>query len=141
MRAIKAASSLGGARVLGAKVRSELDFVHLVEEGLPTGTVDRLIDLGDLSKSEMDEIIPRRTLSHQRKRARLSPEQSDRVARAAMVFAHAHETFGNRAKANRWMRHPNRTLSGDTPLSLLRTGSGAQLVEVLLTRIAHGVYS
>lgn len=141
MKAIEAAASLGGVRVLGARVRSEVDFVHLVEEGLPTDAVDRLMELGDLSKTEMDEIIPRRTLSHQRKRARLSPEQSDRIARAALAFTHAHETFGSRQKANRWMRQPNRALSGDTPLSLLRTGSGGHLVETILTRIAHGVYS
>lgn len=141
MKATGAARSLGGTRVLGTRVRSEVDFVHLVEEGLPTDAVDRLIALGDLSPSEMDAIIPRRTLSHQRKRARLSPEQSDRVARAALVLSRAHDTLGDREKGNHWMRRPNRALGGATPLSLLQTGSGARLVESLLTRIAHGVYS
>ncbi len=133
--------SLGGAAVLGGEIRSETDLIERVEAGLPSGAVARLIELGDLSDEEMSQIIPRRTLSHLKKSSRLSPEQSDRVVRSAGVLALAHETFGDRERANAWMRDPNRALAGKTPLSLLRTGSGAQLVEQVLTRIAYGVYS
>ncbi|MBI4545381.1 MAG: DUF2384 domain-containing protein [Gemmatimonadetes bacterium] len=141
MSPIDAAEALGGAQVLGAAVESELDFVHLVEEGLPTRVIERLKELGDLSDAELARIIPRRTLSHVKGRKRLSAEQSDRIARAASVFARAREVFGNRAKANHWMRQPNRALEGAAPLELLRTGSGASLVESILTRVAYGVYS
>ena len=141
MDAIETAAALGGTAVLGAEVESELDFVQLVEEGLPTGTLDGLMRLGNLTAGEMEQIIPRRTLTHLKTRHRLTPEQSDRVARAAGVFATAHEVFASREKANRWMRDPNRALEGETPLSLLRTGSGAGLVETILMRIAYGVYS
>ncbi len=127
--------------MLGVEVETEVDFVHLVEQGIPPSTIDRLVDLGDLSQLELEEIIPRRTLSHVRGRSRLSPELSDRVARAAGTIAFAHEIFADRIKANRWLRRPNRVLEGSTPLSLLRSGSGAQLVETILTRIAYGVYS
>lgn len=133
--------SLGGAAVLGGEIRSETDFVERVEKGFPSEAVTRLMKLGDLSDAETGWIIPRRTLSHLKNAKRLSPEQSDRIARAAGVFALAHETFGDRAKANGWMRDPNRALGGKAPLSLLRTGSGAQLVEQILMRIAYGVYS
>ncbi len=133
--------SLGGAAILGGEIRSETDLIERVEAGLPSVAVARLIELGDLSDAEMSQIIPRRTLSHLKKSSRLSPEQSDRIVRAAGVLALAHETFGGREKGNAWMRDPNRALAGKTPLSLLRTGSGAQLVEQVLTRIAYGVYS
>lgn len=122
------------------EVRSEVDFVHLIERGLPVETLDELKRLGDLSDVELAQIIPRRTLSHARRSARLSPEQSDRVARAAGLFALAHETLRSREKANDWMRRPNRALQDQAPLSLLRTGSGADLVEQVLGRIAYGVY-
>lgn len=141
MGGIEMAEALGGAAVLGVEVESEIDFVHLVQEGLPASAIDRLVDLGDLSPSELDEIIPRRTVSHARGRSRLTSELSDRVARAAGMIAYAHEVFADRAKANRWLRRPNRVLDGATPLSLLKSGSGAQLVETILTRIAYGVYS
>lgn len=141
MNVLDTMESLGGAAVLGNEIRSETDFVDLVEAGLPSEAVGRLMELGDLSDAEMSVIIPRRTLSHLKKTKRLSTEQSDRIARAAGVFTLAHRVFGNRDKANGWMRDPNRALSGAPPLSLLRTGSGAQLVEQILTRIAYSVYS
>ncbi len=133
--------SLGGPEVLGGEVRSEIALVALVEEGLPARTVDELARLGELSEAEFGQIIPRRTLAHARRKERLSPEQSDRLVRAAGVYASAHEVFANREKANRWMKRPNRALEGKTPLSLLRTSSGTDLVESVLDRIAYGVYS
>lgn len=133
--------SLGGEAVIGEGIRSEVAFVRLVERGLPLATVDALARLGDLSEAELGQIIPRRTLAHARKQARLSPEQSDRVVRAAGIYARAHEVFANRDKANRWMKRPNRTLEEQAPLSLLRTSSGSELVETVLDRIAYGVYS
>lgn len=141
MGGIETAEALGGAKVLGARVQTEVDFVHMVEAGLPAKAIDRLGELGDLTASELDRIIPRRTRTHVRSRKRLTAEQSDRLARAAGAFTLAHQVFGDRDKANRWMRLPNRALGGATPLSLLRTGSGTQLVETILTRIAYGVYS
>jgi putative toxin-antitoxin system antitoxin component (TIGR02293 family) len=140
MNLVATMKSLGGAAVLGREARSEMEAVEMVEDGLPAGTIARLQSLGGLAESDLASIIPRRTLSHLKKSSRLSTEQSDRIARAAGVFQMAHEAFGSRDKANAWMRHPNRALGGKAPLALLRTGSGAQLVEDVLTRIAYGVY-
>lgn len=140
MVAAQPARPLWDPELLGTEAESELDFVRSVEEGLPAAALDRLQALAELTETEMDEIIPRRTRTHQRRRGRLSPDQSDRVARAARAFAQAHETFASREKGNRWMRKPNRALGGEAPLSLLRTGSGTRLVETILTRIAHGVH-
>lgn len=141
MDAIDTAAALGGAAVLGAAIESEVEFVQLVAAGLPSEALNQLAALGELTAAEMEQIIPRRTLSHLKARERLTSEQSDRVARAAGVLAYAHTVFGNRVKANRWMRQPNRALAGVAPLSLLRSGSGARLVETILARIAYGVYS
>lgn len=125
---------------LGDRVTSEIEFVRLVEQGLPLATVDEVKRLGGLSDAELARIIPRRTLAHARRQPRLSPEQSDRIARAAGIFTLAHATFLDADKANDWMRAPNGALDGETPLSLLRTGSGAEVVGNVLGRIAYGVY-
>jgi uncharacterized protein (DUF2384 family) len=123
MNVTRTIDSLG----LGEQLRSEVDFVHLVERGFPVATVAELQRLGALSDTRRSD--------------RLSPEQSDRVARAAGIFVLAHDTLRSAEKANDWMRRPNTALQGATPLSLLRTGSGAELVEQVLGRIAYGVYS
>jgi putative toxin-antitoxin system antitoxin component (TIGR02293 family) len=141
MKMMETMDQLGGAGALGAAVGSELEFIRMVEEGLPIAAAEHLSALGELSEAELGEIVPRRTLSHARAKGRLSPEQSDRVVRAIGLYARAHEVFANREKANRWMRRPNRALDGERPLALLRTSSGSELVETLLERIAYGVYS
>ncbi len=141
MNVLATVEALGGAAVLGGEIRSETDLIKRVEEGFSPEAIQHLMRLGDLSEAEMGQIIPRRTLAHLKTRERLSPEQSDRLVRAADVFSLAHTTFGDREKANGWMRDPNRALGGKTPLSLLRTGSGARLIEQILTRIGYGVYS
>lgn len=134
---------LGGPKVLHARVRSELDLVRIVRRGLPLDSISAMVKRGALDQKEVElYIIPRRTLAHRRKRQQpLSPEESDRLARAARLFALAVETFQNDDKAQRWMRRPNRALGGAVPMELLTTSSGARLVEDVLGRIAHGVFS
>jgi putative toxin-antitoxin system antitoxin component (TIGR02293 family) len=51
----------------------------------------------------------------------------------------AAETFGDESRARLWFRRPNRALRQRAPLDLLDTGSGAVVVEDVLTRIAYGV--
>jgi putative toxin-antitoxin system antitoxin component (TIGR02293 family) len=140
MNLVATMESLGGAAVMGREAHSEVEAVEMVEGGLPAATVSWLQRLGDLGETDLATIIPRRTLTHLKKSSRLSAEQSDRITRAAGIYQMAHEAFGNREKANVWMRQPNRALQGKVPLALLRTGSGARLVEDVLTRIAYGVY-
>ena len=134
---------LGGPEVVRADGDSELEFVNAVRGGLPMSAVDAVLDDGTLSSAEVEQlVIPRRTLAHRRKLGqRLSREESDRLSRVARVVASANETFQDRAAAARWLRHPNRALGGARPLDLLETGDGARLVEDVLGRIAHGLFS
>ena len=132
--------ALGGAAVLGKNVTTEPAFVRRVEEGLPSTALRRLQRFGRLKDADLAEFIPRRTLSELRKTKVLSREQSDRIARAARVVTLAQRVFNDADLAVRWLRTPNAALGGDSPLRLLRTGSGAALVEEVLQRIDHGVY-
>jgi putative toxin-antitoxin system antitoxin component (TIGR02293 family) len=47
---------------------------------------------------------------------------------------------GDQGKFNRWLRRPLGGLAGESPLSLLDTDTGLQLVRQELGRLAHGVY-
>lgn len=134
------AAALGGQEVLGKRVTSGLAFVRRVERGLPKRALTRLRQSSGLTDTDMAEVIPRRTLTAIKSSRKLSPEQSDRIARLAGVMAHAQRTFGDREAALEWLRTSNPTLGNESPLRLLRTGSGANLVESVLTRIEYGVY-
>ncbi len=141
--ATAAAELMGGPAVLGARVRSELDLVRLVEEGLPPQVLEALAEHDAAALEEMWRLVlPRRTWLHRKaRRQRLTPFESDRVSRLARVAALALRTFGRGELASAWLRRPSRALAGKVPLDLLGTDVGARLVEDELVRIDEGVYA
>jgi putative toxin-antitoxin system antitoxin component (TIGR02293 family) len=132
---------LGGEEVLGVAVRSESDFVKVVERGVPLASLTALSRQEGLSLEEIDRlIIPRRTLAHRKARQQpLNRAESERAVRVASLTALAEETFANQAKAQTWLRRPTSALGDKRPLDLLDSEPGARLVEQLLYRIAHGI--
>lgn len=136
-----ACQKLGGEAVLGVAVRSEVDFVTVVERGVPLGALAALSREEALSLDEIDRlIIPRRTLAHRKARQQpLSRAESERAVRVASLTALAEETFGNRAKAQTWLRRSTSALGDRRPLDLLDSEPGARVVEQLLYRITHGI--
>jgi putative toxin-antitoxin system antitoxin component (TIGR02293 family) len=134
------ANALGGVDVLRGDVASGTAFVRKVEEGLPKRVVLQFKRYSGFSDKDLAEVIPRRTLTHLKQAKRLSPEQSDKVARMAGVTAHAQRVFRDSRLALDWLRTPNAALGHESPLPMLRTGSGAAVVDSVLTRIEYGVY-
>jgi putative toxin-antitoxin system antitoxin component (TIGR02293 family) len=140
MEWLETANALGGTKVLGGEVTSGASFVQKIEQGLPIGALAQLKEYSQLTEADLSEVIPRRTLTSLWSTELLSAEQSDRVARIAGVFVLAHRIFADVEAAREWLLTPNAALQHELPLRLLRTGSGADVVESVLTRIEHGVY-
>ena len=105
----------------------------------------RAVDLAKLgfSAEEIYRIVaPRRTLDRRRKNDELlTLAESDRVHRLERVTREANRVFGSEEKANRWLRKPNRALEKAVPIDLLESETGAQVVEEMLVRIEHGMFS
>lgn len=137
------AERLGGTEVLHQEIRTDLDLVEALQEGLPPGATDALLAAGGITAEELYRIvIPRRTLALRRQKGQpLTPEESDRLARVARVLTAADDAFGSPEKAYRWLRKPNRGLGGQLPLELLSTEAGARIVEQALERIVHGIFA
>ncbi len=51
------------------------------------------------------------------------------------------EVFGDRDVAMAWMNTPNRAMEGCTPLLLIENDPGIEMVERILGRIEHGLFS
>ena len=146
MKAATVAEKLGGKRVLRRKIQSELELAEAVRAGLPVKALDYLLlDWTQWvgSVAEIYGVIgSARTLQRKRTEGRnLSADESDRLARLARLLVRAEEALGDTTKARRWLTRPNRALGGHRPLSLLDSDAGARLVEGVLGRIEHGVYS
>jgi len=102
--------------------------------------VDDVLASGRLTAAELDRLaLPRKTLAHRRLLGRLTPEQSDRLARILRLIEEAEITFGDAGKAHTWLRRPSALLDNEAPLDRLDTDMGARQVEALLGRIAHGI--
>jgi putative toxin-antitoxin system antitoxin component (TIGR02293 family) len=123
-----------------------------VEERFEPSIIDRLLQLG-FERSELDSIvIPSRTLQHRRSRKeRLTVEESDRIVRLLRILRLTEEVYASRERALQWLRTPKARLDprlagqlfgegGPVPITLLKTETGARMVEQLLLQIAEGVF-
>jgi putative toxin-antitoxin system antitoxin component (TIGR02293 family) len=134
------AAMLSSALGMPVSLQTGLDVVHAIRDGLPAGAVDRLVKEGELTPAEVDRVVlPRKTLAHRKTIGTLAADQGDRLVRVIRIIAQTYDTFGDRAKAQLWLRRKTSALNGEQPLDLLDTEEGAREVEALLTRIAHGI--
>jgi putative toxin-antitoxin system antitoxin component (TIGR02293 family) len=131
--------TLGGPRIVRAKSAEELR--DLVRAGLPYASLSAVASGLSLDGAAVVSIlrIPARTLARRKRERRLSPDESDRLFRLGRVATLAEEVLGSREKANLWLHTRNRALGGAKPLSQLDTDLGAERVEEVLLRLAHGI--
>ena len=118
-------------------------IIELIRKGLPAQAIDFVADLLSLSRAAFlaSIKIPASTMERRlRTGEALTSEESDRVSRVAKVLRRAVEVFGDDAQGKAWMIDPLSSLGGRTPLSLLDTMEGYELVTSTLSRIEYGVY-
>lgn len=133
------ARKLGGQTVLGAIIRSQADLALAVRNRLPLAAL-RGLTLAGLSDQEIEKfVIPQRTRRHRaNKHQPLTIDESDRAVRLLRIQSLAEDAFGDKDKANRWIRRPLTELGGETPLAVAQTEAGARVIETILGKIAWG---
>jgi len=133
---------LGGRRVFGARAR-RVDLLAEIERGLPIKAYERVAHTLALSPDEEDRLlqVSLRTRARWKRRSRLDPAVSDRVARLARILALAEEVLEDRSHAVGWLREPSESLGGRRPLEVLATDAGAEKVSNLLYQMEYGLYA
>ena len=71
----------------------------------------------------------------------LNREESGKLLRLARIVERAAEVFEDGPVALDWIKSPNASLGGATPLSMLDTDLGAGSVMDTLGRIEHGIFA
>ena len=120
---------------------TEFEMAMIVERGLPLRSVEVLRDEGLTFTEVHGLVLPARTLKHRKENKQpLSPEEADRALRIVRIIALAERIFGQREKALRWLRRPNKRLEQRAPLAMLRSEAGGDLVRQMLYQIDEGIY-
>lgn len=68
-------------------------------------------------------------------------ELSEQILQMTEVVAKGSRVFEDRDRFLTWMNHPNKALNNKTPMSLLSSKFGTDMVLDELGRIEHGVFS
>ncbi len=138
---VRAADLLGGVKTFREVPISSMDWVCLIRKGFPILALDSLGSNVDATNAELAKMIGASVgvLAGRRRKKILSPYESERLFRVAKVIARAEDVFDDLANAFAWLKGPNILLATATPISLLDTGIGAELVTNVLGRIEHGI--
>jgi putative toxin-antitoxin system antitoxin component (TIGR02293 family) len=137
---------LGGHRILGSTVKSELDAHALLHRGLPEGAVTSLVQkLHDIPVIVVSEAlgVSLRTLQRHKSApvALLDVQQSGRAWKFAEILAKATRALGSQEEAEQWLKRPAIGLDQQRPVDLLTTPAGVKLVEDYLGRLECDVYT
>ena len=104
--------------------------------------INELAAHGYSEEEVSDLVVPKRTLARRRAAGELlTVEETDKALRLKRIATLAERTFGDGAKAQRWLRKPKRSLLGHAPIDYLASENGARVVEEMLGRIEHGIYA
>jgi putative toxin-antitoxin system antitoxin component (TIGR02293 family) len=128
--------------LIGLPARSSsLDVADRLEKGLPVSALERLAKVvapGDPSFKY--RIVPRATLARRKAVGRLSPAESEKVARVARVWAFAKEVWKTDDATREFLGGPHMYLRDRTGLDVaLGSEIGAQRVEQIIGAIKYGI--
>ena len=121
---------------------TKLDLAEAVKRGLSIAAVDRVarfISPNDVSLR--NRIVPKATLARRKAgtERRLSPQESDRVARMASLWTLTLDVWQSVEAAQRFLREPHPLLKGKIPFEVaVETEIGARTVEEILGRLKYG---
>ncbi len=130
--------------LLGLRVRQTSELLRRINAGLNYNSWENFIRNTELRKEDAINLvrISSRTLSRRKGEGRLNPNESDRLVRAARIFALASDLFdGDVDSAREWLTSSQMALGGSTPIEYASTEPGAREVEALIGRLEHGIPS
>lgn len=134
---------LGGAEGFPEKISSRMDLIELSKKGITKDALLRLVKYLNLSISQMAELlaIAERTIQRYTLKKNFNRIVSEQILQITEVAARGTQVFEDKEKFLSWMKQPNKALSNNTPISLLHSRFGIEMVLDELGRIEYGVYS
>ena len=125
----------------GSDTISGIELHREIEAGIPGKSIPTLIVVLDITREDFSELLgrARKTLGDLIQRQHLSRVDSDLLYRIARAIVHSVSVFEDAAYAVQWLKEPNEALGGATPLTLLATVEGDEVVHTELGAVEHGM--
>jgi len=134
---------LGGQKVLHMRIQKRQDLIALSDHGVTKGALLNLARYLSFPIDQIAELLPisGRTIQRYTPRQHFNRAVSEQILQIAEVVAKGVEVFEDKNHFLIWMKQPNVALGNKTPLNLLNSRFGTQMVLDELGRIEHGVLS
>ncbi len=134
---------LGGGEVLQRKLNTRLDLIELGRGGVSKDALLHLANFLKLSVRQIAMLLPitERTVQRYSRGKRFNRVVSEHILQIAEIAARGVEVFGDKNSFISWVKHPNVALANCSPMSLLSSRFGAEMVLDELGRIEHGIIS
>lgn len=116
---------------------------YKANEGITKADFLAIVAMTGLNLTEFSALLPvsKRTIEKVKDQDLLSPVVSDRVLQIASLYRHGEDILGDVSAFKEWLQSPIIALGGKKPIEFMNNDTGISIVNDLLGRIAHGVYS
>jgi len=130
---------LSGAKTSGSA--TDFNIIEFARKGVPKRILLSLAKYISITIQDLAGImhISERTLQRYDDDAIIKTEYSEKAIELARLYARGNEVFGSMDNFKIWMKTPSLVFNSESPLSLLDTSAGFDLVFTELGRIEHGI--
>ena len=120
-----------------------MDLIDLSNKGISKNALIKLADYLEISTHQIAQLLPvtERTIQRYTQEKHFNRVVSEHILQIAEVAAKGSKVFKDKEQFLIWINLPNLALDNKTPVSLLNSKFGADIVLDELGRIEHGIFS
>jgi putative toxin-antitoxin system antitoxin component (TIGR02293 family) len=122
---------------------SDFDLIKFTRQGFKKQAILTLAKKISLNLQELAAImhISERTLQRYDDNEIIKPEYAEKAVELVRLYTRGEEVFGSLERFKLWMKTPVHVFRGETPVSLLDTSVGFDIIFKELGRIEHGIFA
>lgn len=123
-------------------INQRTDLINIARTGIQTKYIIDIKEFTSLTDKELSSILPisQRQLVRYSDSHTLNKEITSHLIQLIELFQKGFKLFGQE-KFKLWIRTPNKVLNHNKPVDIMDTSIGVEMVEDVIGRIEHGVYS
>ncbi len=123
-------------------INQRTDLIDIARKGIQTKYIEQIQKLTSLTDKELSSILPisQRQLFRYPANHYLNKEITSHLIQLVELFEKGFNLFGEE-KFKIWIRTSNKVLNNNKPIDIMDTSIGIEMIEDVIGRIEHGVYS